>query len=82
MRNGPFAHDFRDVLLPDEVDPIALTPAQASLMRVLWEQQGFPMRCGILLTRANVGVEKPVQAFQKQKYPGANRAYHALVRSN
>lgn len=81
-RHGPFANDFSTVLLPGEVDPIALTPAQASLMRVLWEQQGTSMRCGILLARANVGVEKPVQAFQKQKYPDANRAYHALVRAD
>lgn len=81
-RHGPFANDFSTVLLPGEADPIALTPAQASLMRVLWEQQGTSMRCGILLARANVGVEKPVQAFQKQKYPDANRAYHALVRAD
>lgn len=81
-RHGPFANDFSTVLLPGEADPIALTPAQASLMRVLWEQQGTSMRCGILLSRANVGVEKPVQAFQKQKYPDANRAYHSLVRAD
>ena len=81
-RHGPFANDFSTVLLPGEADLIALTPAQTSLMRVLWEQQGLPMRCGILLTRANVGVEKPVQAFQRQKYPDANRAYHVLVRSD
>jgi hypothetical protein len=81
-RHGPFANDFSTVLLPGEADPIALTPAQASLMRVLWEQQGAPMRCAILLAQANVGMEKPVQAFQRQKYPDANRAYHALVRAD
>ena len=59
-----------------------LTAAQASLMRVLWEQQGLPLRYGALLTRAKVGVERPVHAFQKQKYPDANRAYHALVCSD
>jgi hypothetical protein len=82
VRNGPFAHNFSNVLLQGETDPIALTPAQASLMRVLWEQQGAPMRCAILLAQANVGMEKSVQAFQRQKYPDANRAYHALVRAD
>jgi hypothetical protein len=81
-RVGPFSHDYRDVLLPGESAPIALTPAQSTLLRVLWEQGGVPMLRDILLARADAGLEKPVQAFQRQKYPEANRAYHALVRSD
>lgn len=81
-RVGPFAHDFRDVLLPGEPNPIALTPAQSSLLRVLWEQHGMPMHHDDLVVAAQVGVEKPIHAFQRQKYPAANRAYRALVRSD
>jgi ribosomal protein L37AE/L43A len=81
-RQGLFAHDFSDVLLPGESAPIALTSTQSTLLRVLWEQGGVPMLRDILLARADAGLEKPVQAFQRQKYPEANRAYHALVRSD
>jgi hypothetical protein len=81
-RAGPFAHDFSDVLLPGDAEPIALTSAQAALLRILWEQRGMPVPRETLIARANVGVDKPVQAFQKQKYPEANRAYHALVCSD
>jgi hypothetical protein len=42
----------------------------------------MPVPRETLIARANVGVDKPVQAFQKQKYPEANRAYHALVCSD
>ena len=81
-RVGPFAHDFRDVMLPGEPEPIALTPAQSSLLRVLWEQRGMPIHHDELVVAAQVGVEKPIHAFQRQKYPAANRAYRALVRSD
>jgi hypothetical protein len=82
VRRGPFAHDFSDVLLPGDFEPIPLTFAQAALLRVLWEQGGVPISREALIARADSGVDKPVQAFQRQKYPEANRAYHVLVRSD
>ena len=82
IRIGPFARDFRDVLLPGESMTIALTPAQSALLRVLWEHRGVPLHREVLIARANLDLDKPVQAFPRPKYPDANRAYRALVRSN
>jgi ribosomal protein L37AE/L43A len=82
VRHGPFAHDFSDVLLPGESEPIALTPAQAALLRVLWELSGERIERQALLRRAMVDLDKPVVAFPRSKYPQAHRAYHQLVRSN
>jgi len=81
-RAGPFAHDFRDALLPGESEPIALTRSQAALMRVLWEQAGVPIGGQLLIRRAGLDLEKPVDAFPLNKYPEANRAYRALVHSD
>lgn len=82
VRVGPFAQDYRDVLLPGESSTIALTPAQSALLRVLWEHKGVPLHREALIARANLDLDKPVQAFPRPKYPDANRAYRALVRSN
>jgi hypothetical protein len=81
-RIGPFSPDYRDVLLPDESLPVALTPAQSALLRVLWEQRGVPIHRERLIARAKLDLDKPVQAFPRPKYPEANRAYRVLVRSN
>lgn len=81
-RHGPFAHDFSDVLLPGESEPIALTRSQAALLRILWEHCGTPIHRETLIARAKLDLDKPVQAFPRPKYPDANRAYHVLVRSN
>lgn len=81
-RHGPFSHDFREVTLPGEETPIALTPAQASIMRVLWELEGGSIDRKTLMRRAGVELEKPVDAFARNKYPEANRAYQALVRTD
>ena len=81
-RIGPFAQDYRDVLLPGESLAIALTPAQSALLRVLWEHRGAPLHREVLIARANLDLDKPVDAFPKNKYPEANRAYRVLVRSN
>lgn len=82
VRIGPFSPDYRDVLLPGESVPIPLTPSQSALLRVLWEQGGIPMHREILISRARLDLDKPVQAFHRTKYPDANRAYRALVSSN
>lgn len=34
------------------------------------------------MRRAGVELEKPVDAFARNKYPEANRAYQALVRTD
>lgn len=78
-RHGPFSHDFREVTLPGEETPIALTPAQAAIMLVLWELEGASIDRKTLMRRAGVELEKPVDAFARNKYPEANRAYRALV---
>ena len=82
LLHGPFAHDFGEVWLPGEVDPIPLTPVQSALMRVLWKRNGRAIDRETLLHSANVDLPKPVDAFPKNKYPDANRAYHALVCSD
>jgi hypothetical protein len=81
-RYGPFALDFRDVLLAGESEPIPLTHSQAALLRVLWEQAGASIRGSLLVRMAGLELEKPVDAFPLNKYPEANRAYRTLVRSN
>lgn len=81
-RIGPFAANYRDIVLPDESIPIPLTPAQSALLRVLWEQQGVPIHRESLIARARLDVDAPVQAFPRPKYPEANRAYRYFVRSN
>lgn len=78
-RHGPFSHDFREVTLPGEETPIPLTPAQASIMRVLWELEGASIDRKTSMRRVGVELEKPVDAFARNKYPEANRAYRALV---
>ena len=74
--------DFRHVLLPGESEPISLTPTQSALLKVLRAMGGKPLAGQDLLHRAGASVAKPVDAFPKRKYPEANRAYHALVRSD
>jgi len=69
------------VTLPGEETPIALTPAQASIMRVLWELQGASIDRKSLMRRAGVELEKPVDAFARNKYREANRVYGVLVSS-
>lgn len=80
-RHGPFSHDFREVTLPGEETPIPLTPAQAAIMRVLWELEGGSIDRKTLMRRAGVELEKPVDAFARNKYPEANRVYGVLVSS-
>ena len=81
-RHGPFSHDFREVTLPGEATPIPLTPAQAAIMRVLWELEGASIDRKTLMRRAGVELEKPVDAFARNKYPHANLVYRILVSSD
>lgn len=81
-RVGPFGPDYRDILLPGESTPIPLTPAQSSLLRVLWERRGQRVHRDLLMSMSKLDLDKPVQAFPRPKYPEANRAYRLLVRAN
>ena len=81
-RFGPFAADFSDVTLPGESQPIALTPMQSAVLRALWEADGRHVKVESLLRRVNADLAKPVDAFPRNKYPEANRAYRVLVRTN
>lgn len=81
-RHGPFSHDFREVTLQGEDTPIALTPSQAAIMRVLWKLDGVSIDRETLIRLAGVALEKPVDAFARNKYPKANKVYRVMVSSD
>ena len=82
---GPFADDFRTVLLP-EYGHINLTEAQASVFQSLWSFKGEPMRAERIMERAGLDSDKPIDVFKVKSRdkgkPGADRplmAYRELV---
>jgi hypothetical protein len=81
-RHGPFSQDFGEVLLLGETAPVPLTRTQAAIFRVLWELEGAPIDRDALMQKARIELEKPVDAFPRNKYADANRAYRALVSSD
>lgn len=81
-RHGPFSQDYSDVLLPGEAEPIPLTRSQAAILRVLWEQEGVPISGPLLIRKTGLEIERPIDAFPRNKYPEANRAYRVLVSSD
>lgn len=81
-RHGLFAQDYSDVLLPGETEPIPLTRSQAAILRALWEQAGVPISGPLLIRKAGLELERPIDAFPRNKYPEANRAYRVLVSSD
>lgn len=81
-RHGPFSHDYAEVLLPGETVPVSLTRTQAAILRALWEMDGVSIGRETLMQKAGISLEKPVDAFRRNKYPDANRAYRALVSSD
>jgi len=60
---GPFAEDFRSVLLP-ELGHINLTEAQASVFESLWSFMGAPMRAERIMERAGLQSDKPIDVFK------------------
>lgn len=82
---GPFAHDFRSVVL-SEHGHINLTEAQAAVFSALWSFKGEPMRAERIMTKAGLRSEKPIDVFKvktrdKDK-PGVDfpmKAYKELV---
>jgi hypothetical protein len=81
-RHGPFAEDYSDILLTGDVEPIPLTRSQAAILRVLWEQEGVPIGGPLLIRKAGLEIERPIDAFPRNKYQEANRAYRVLVSSD
>lgn len=82
---GPFADDFRTVLLPEH-GHINLTEAQASVFQSLWSFKGEPMRAERIMERAGLDSDKPIDVFKVKSRdkgkPGADRqlmAYRELV---
>jgi hypothetical protein len=82
---GPFADDFRSVLLPAH-GHINLTEAQASVFESLWSFKGEPMRAERIMERAGLNSDKPVDVFKVKARdkgkPGVDRplmAYRELV---
>lgn len=60
---GPFANDFRSVLLPEH-GHINLTEAQASVFESLWSFKGEPMRAERIMERAGLNSDKPIDVFK------------------
>lgn len=85
VRYGPFAVDFRSVVLPG-YGHINLTEAQAAVLSALWSFKGEPMRAERIMAKAGLKSEKPIDMFKvktkdKDK-PGADlplMAYRELV---
>ena len=82
---GPFADDFRTVLLPEH-GHINLTEAQASVFESLWSFKGEPMRAERIMERAQLSSDKPIDVFKVKSRdkgkPGADLpliAYRKLV---
>jgi hypothetical protein len=82
---GPFADDFRTVLLPEH-GHINLTEAQASVFQSLWSFKGEPMRAERIMERAGLDSDKPIDVFKVKSRdkgkPGVDRplmAYRELV---
>jgi hypothetical protein len=82
VRYGPFSCDFAEVILAGESTAISLTKSQAAIFRVLWEMEGVSIARETLMQQAGVQLDKPVDAFPRNKYPDANRAYSTLVSSD
>ncbi len=85
--NGPFSADFRWVHMAD--DPTALTEAQAAVFSALWHFRGQPQEAHIIMSRAKLASDKPIDVFKVKpknkgdpKYEEPLRAYKVLVQTN
>lgn len=87
--NGPFSVDFRWVHMVDETGPISLSEAHAAVFSVLWNFGGQEQEAHIVMSRAGLSSDKPIDVFkvktknkENPKYEGPLRAYKALVKTN
>lgn len=62
---APTSHDFNEVTLPGEDAPIALTPAQVAIMRVLLQPEAVLSGRQTLMRQADLASEKSVNAFAR-----------------
>ena len=60
---GPFADDFRTVLLP-EYGHINLTEGQAAVFSALWSFKGTPVRGERIMAKAGLKSDKPIDVFK------------------
>lgn len=86
---GPFSADFRWVRLQDEGVPIELSAAQAAVFKTLWDFGGQPQGAHLVMSRAGLASDKPVDVFKVKAqhkgdpgYEGPLRAYKGLVKTN
>lgn len=85
--HGPFSADFRWVHLPNVAfGPIELTDAQAAIFKSLWHFKGVPREAHVIMARAELKSDKPIDAFKikacnkgNPKYEAPLQAYQALV---
>lgn len=84
---GPFAEDFRSVLLPDH-GHIHLTEGQAAVFSALWSFKGIPVRGERIMVKAGLKSDKPIDVFKVKTRDkgklGVDRpmlAYKNLVKS-
>lgn len=88
--NGPFSSDYRWVHLPDDqTGPIALSAAHAAVFSALWHFGGQEQEAHIIMSRAGLSSDKPIDVFKVKKqnkddpkYEAPLRAYKALVKTN
>lgn len=87
--HGPFSADFLWVRLQGERDPIELSAAQAAVFKVLWEFGGLPQEAPVVMSRAGLESDKPIDVFKVKtqhkgdaRYEGPLRAYKQLVKIN
>lgn len=87
--HNPFSGDFRWVRLQDEADPIGLSAAQAAVFKALWDFGGRPREAHIVMARAGLGSDKPIDVFKVKsqhkgdpRYEGPLRAYKQVVKTN
>lgn len=87
--HGPFSADFRWVRLHGEGDSIELSAGQAAVFKALWEFGGQPHEAHLVMSRAGLASDKPVDVFKVKaqhkgdaRYEGPLRAYKALVQTN
>jgi hypothetical protein len=86
---GPFSADFRWVWLQAEGDPIELSAAQAAVFKALWEFGGQSQEAHVVMSRARLASDKPVDVFKVKaqhkgdpRYEGPVRAYKELVKTH
>lgn len=87
--HGPFSADFRWVRLQGGGNPTELSVAQAAVFKALWNFGGLPQEAHVVMARAGLGSDKPIDVFKVKKenkgnaqYEGAHRAYKDLVKAD